>query len=218
MVVVVGGGGVAARKARGAIAAGAKVRIVAPKLSDELPGEAQRISERYAAHHLAQARLVFAATDDRLVNDAVVRDAKAAGILVNRADGEDGDRVEKAAEAGNFIVPAQFNKSGVIVSVAAGSAAVSVAIRDGLAERFNPEWARLAVVVRTLRPLVRTSGLAPSRRAKILRELAGREVIALLQENEKNQNASKDESPVTGEQAVREWLLRRLAEARDESE
>jgi siroheme synthase-like protein len=197
-VVIVGGGAVAARKARAALAAGGVVRVVAMQFSDEMPDEVDRASERYRPAHLDGAKLVFAATDDKAVNDAVVRDAKARGVWVNRADAEDGDA------AGNFIVPAKFDRHGVVVSVSAGSAAMSVAIRDRLAERFDPAWARLAEIVKKLRPMVRESGLAPSRRTVIFRELAG-----LIDESEKG---------VKSEEEIRSWLERRLAEVRDESE
>jgi precorrin-2 dehydrogenase/sirohydrochlorin ferrochelatase len=197
LIVIIGGGKVAARKVRGALAAGAVVRVVAPRFVQELPEEVQRVCEGYQPHHLAGARLVFAATDNPAVNDAVVRDAKAAGVWVNRADGEDGE----TDGAGNFIVPAQFNTGGVTVTVSAGSAAVSVAIRDRLAERFDPAWAKLADIARELRPMVRSSGLAPSRRAAIFRELA-----SFIDDGEK------------GEETIREWLRRRLAEGRDEPE
>jgi precorrin-2 dehydrogenase/sirohydrochlorin ferrochelatase len=197
-VVIVGGGPVAARKARGALAAGAAVRVVAPRFSNEMPAEVHRVPERYRPAHLDGAKLVFAATDDKAVNDAVVRDAKARGVWVNRADAEDGDA------AGNFIVPAQFDRHGVVVSVSAGSAAMSVAIRDRLIERFDPAWATLAEIVRKLRPMVRESGLAPPRRAAIFRELA-----SFIDDGGKD---------VKGEEAIREWLRRRLAEVRDETE
>jgi siroheme synthase-like protein len=201
LAVIVGGGPVAARKARGALAAGAVVRAVAPDFCDEMPGEVQRVLEAYRIDHLAGARLVFAATDDPAVNNAVVRDAKSADIWVNRVDGEETD----GAEVGNFVVPALFKHSGVIVSVAAGSAAVSVAIRDRLAERFEPAWSTMAAIAKTLRPLVRASGLAPSRRAAILREMT--DFIEKL--------AKESNDAVKGEEAVRDWLQRRLAEERD---
>src|SRR5687768_9159451 len=87
LTVIVGGGQVAARKARGLVAAGARrVRLVAPELTGDLPEGIERVTESYQSDHLRGASIVFAATDDAAVNDAVVRDAHAMGAIVCRAD------------------------------------------------------------------------------------------------------------------------------------
>src|SRR5689334_10910631 len=115
--VIVGGGTVAARKARGLLEAGAKVRCVSPVFSPEIPGNVERIAEGYASRHLDGAFLVFAATDNREVNNAVVRDAQARGLLVNRADAEEG-------RPGNFVVPASHRAGNLVLSVSGGSPAL----------------------------------------------------------------------------------------------
>src|SRR4051812_47060021 len=87
LVVIVGGGAVAARKARGLIEAGAtKVRMVSPIFHKDVPAAVESIAERYEARHLKGAGLAFAATDSPETNDAVVGDARRLGILVSRAD------------------------------------------------------------------------------------------------------------------------------------
>ncbi|HET9012598.1 MAG TPA: NAD(P)-dependent oxidoreductase, partial [Gemmatimonadaceae bacterium] len=90
-VLVVGGGTVASRKAAVLIEAGARVRVVAPKVSDALRAlaDAGRVvvaERRYARADIGDAHLVIAATDDRAVNAAVTADAHAAARLVNVAD------------------------------------------------------------------------------------------------------------------------------------
>src|SRR2546422_567656 len=117
LVVIVGGGKVAARKALGLIEAGAKrVRVVAPQVRADLPGGIERIDARYAPEHLDGAILVFAATDVPEVNAAVVRDARGRGLLVSRADMDESD-------PGDFITPARFQDGPVIVAISAGSPA-----------------------------------------------------------------------------------------------
>src|SRR4051794_38596804 len=90
LVVIVGGGVVAGRKARGLIECGAsRVRCVSPTFDAGIPDGVERIVARYEPRHLDGASLAFAATDDPAVNAAVVRDGRARGVLVNRADATD---------------------------------------------------------------------------------------------------------------------------------
>ena len=90
-VVIVGGGEVAARKARSLERCGAAVTLVAPELCGAL---AQQVARGAMVHRakpfeegdLAGARLAVAATNDARVNGQVAAAARAAGIAVNVAD------------------------------------------------------------------------------------------------------------------------------------
>ncbi|MDB5353854.1 MAG: precorrin-2 dehydrogenase and sirohydrochlorin ferrochelatase [Phycisphaerales bacterium] len=192
LVVIVGGGNVAARKAGGLIAAGARrIRCVALEFSADLPAAVDRIKEQYASRHLEGAGLVFAATDRNDVNDAVVRDARERGILVNRADADD-------AEPGDFATPAKLEQGAVIVSVSAGSAALSAAIRDDLARKLDARFVKMADAMKLLRPVIRTSSLPPDQRAMMFRELAADEALSVLDAG--------------GIDALRGWLAERYPE------
>src|SRR5437667_8963831 len=90
LVVIVGGGRVAVRKARGVIDAGAaRVRCIALQIANEMPSLVERLVASFEPRHLEEAGLVFAATDDPAVNDQIVAEAKRRGVLVNRADADD---------------------------------------------------------------------------------------------------------------------------------
>ena len=53
LVVIVGGGRVAVRKAEGLIEGGAtKVRCIAPEIEDEMPAEVERIKTLFVPSHL----------------------------------------------------------------------------------------------------------------------------------------------------------------------
>ena len=192
LVVIVGGGSVAARKARGILGAGAKrIRCVSPAFASDFPGGAERIIEQYAAKHLDGAELVFAATDNHAVNDTIVRDCRQRGIWVNRADSD-------GYEPGDFVTPAKWEEGPVIVTISAGSAALSAALRDKLASTIDLRYVRMAQAMQELRPLILASKLDAARRAAIFRELAAQPALDLL-------NAH-------GIDALRQWLNERLQE------
>lgn len=131
LAVVVGGGPVGERKARGLLDAGAAVRLVSPEITPQLAAwaAAGRLAwERrpYAAVDLAGARLVFAATNQRQVNAQVAADAAALGLLCNVAD---------APGEGSFHVPAVYRGDGVTVAVSTAGASPGHArqLRDRIA-------------------------------------------------------------------------------------
>src|SRR5438045_3998178 len=106
-IVIVRGGEVALRKAKALIEAGAtQIRVIAPRVHERMPQQVTRVVEPYRAEHLLGAALVFAATDDPSVNEAVVRDARQMGVLVCRTDAD-------AEQAGDFATPAVIRRGPV---------------------------------------------------------------------------------------------------------
>jgi siroheme synthase-like protein len=196
LVVIVGGGAVAVRKVRTLLEAGAtRVRVVAPTFHEQMPPQVERVPEPYDARHLDGAGLVYAATDLPEVNDRVVRDAKSRGVLVNRLD--DG------VPAGDFVTPAMWRQGEVVLAVSAGSAALSVAIRDDLAARLDERHVRMSQVMTDLRPRIRDSGLEPATRTAIFRELATEDACEVLRQR--------------GERGLYEWLAQRHPELKLDS-
>lgn len=113
LAVVVGGGNVAFRKAAGAAAAGARVRVIAPRFLREFEAfeGVERIQREFEEADLTGAALVFAATDSREVNRRVGEAARALGIPANIAD---------APEECAFIVPARIHRQGVQIAISTG--------------------------------------------------------------------------------------------------
>jgi len=178
LVVIIGGGAVAVRKADGLLAAGAtRVRVVSPMFHTEMPVDPQRVERIAAAYeprHLDGAALVFAATDLPAVNAAVVRDARARGVIVNRAD---------ADEAGDsdFATPAVHRDGALTITVsAAGNPAVAARIRDEIREDLDARWVALAEAMRSLRPAILAAGLAPDARRELFRALATDEAADIV--------------------------------------
>jgi precorrin-2 dehydrogenase/sirohydrochlorin ferrochelatase len=111
-VLVVGGGKIALRKARGLIEAGAQVTVVAPQWVPEFEALPVRlVQRRFRATDLAGFRLVFAATNERVTNHQIGVAARRRGMLANIAD--------SAGEC-DFIVPARLERGHVQIAVSTG--------------------------------------------------------------------------------------------------
>lgn len=113
LAVVVGGGAVGERKVAGLLAAGAPVRLVSPVATPALAewAQANRLlwwPRPYQTGDLADAFLVFAATNVRAVNAQIADDALHLGLLCNVAD---------APADGNFHVPALYRHEDVVVAI-----------------------------------------------------------------------------------------------------
>jgi uroporphyrin-III C-methyltransferase / precorrin-2 dehydrogenase / sirohydrochlorin ferrochelatase len=125
LVVVVGGGVVAARKIEHLLKAHARVRVVSPELCADLAvfRDLGRIEHRpllFSAPHLEGAQLVVAATDDESVNEAVCVAARERGIWVNVVDD---------AKRSAFIFPAIVDRSPLIVAVGTQGSSPTLARR-----------------------------------------------------------------------------------------
>jgi precorrin-2 dehydrogenase len=137
-VLVVGGGRVAAEKARGLLRAGAVVHVVAPDVGEEVRALDLTWDQRpYGPGDVAGYRLAVACTDDPAVNQAVFDDGEAAGVWVNAAD--DPERC-------SYTLPARLDRGRVLVTVSTGghSPALASWLRDRLAEQVGDEVDTLA--------------------------------------------------------------------------
>jgi four helix bundle protein len=131
LVVVVGGGPVGSRKIKGLLAAGAEVRLVSPMATEELrnlaaAGHFTWIPREYATGDLDEAKLAYAATNQRAVNATIAEDAAARGILCNVAD---------APEEGSFHLPAIYRgaQATIAVSTSGVNPAGAKQLRDRIA-------------------------------------------------------------------------------------
>lgn len=144
--LVVGGGRVAAEKARGLLDCGAVVTVVAPRFEAELLAiDVQRVRRRFEPADVDGRFLVIAATDDRSVNAAVSAAAAEKPIPCNVADDP---------ELCSFILPAVVRRDPIVVGVSSGGSSPALAkrIRDEVAAIVRPEHAALARRLAALRP------------------------------------------------------------------
>jgi len=144
-VVVVGGGGVAARRVPALIEAGAQVHVISPEVGAELPGSGALILSRGYVHgDLEGAWFVLACTDDPTVNEAVAAEAARRRIWCVRAD---------FAPGGTARTPAVTRSSGLTVAVNADDdPRLAAAVRDAI--RVQIDTAALPLRPRRPRPLM----------------------------------------------------------------
>ena len=139
--------------------AGARVRVVAPKIDPVLAGQ-QRIEAivaRFEPRHLDGATLVIAATNDRSVNQQVSVQAKARNLPVNVVDDP---------ELCSFIMPAILDRSPLMVAFSSGGASpVLTRMMRGKLETMIPQgYSRLAGFAERFREVVKQRVTNPEKR------------------------------------------------------
>ncbi len=151
--LVVGGGGVAARKVGLICQAGARVTVVAPVLSYELAqyvaqGVVEHLKREFQDRDLDGQALVISATDDQLVNQRVSTQAKARNIPVNVVDNP---------ALCSFILPSIVDRSPVQIAVSTGGASPVLArlLRSRLESCTPAAYGRLASLVESFRSRVK---------------------------------------------------------------
>ncbi len=160
LCLVVGGGGVALRKAQGLVEEGARVLVVAPEVVvpfEKMADEGQLSIERrgYEPGEASSYALVFAATDDREVNSRVYADANEAGVWVNVAD---------VPDICSFHLPGRIRRGPLQLAIASSGQAPFVVrrLRQLLDRRFGAEWAEWVSSAGRFRDRVREADLSPS--------------------------------------------------------
>jgi precorrin-2 dehydrogenase/sirohydrochlorin ferrochelatase len=178
LCVVVGGGEVALRKVQGLIAAGAEVRVISPEVEPELAlladeGRIDWQRKTFAPDDLCRALLVFAATDDRDVQEQICRQAVLAGQLVNVADDP---------ACCNFQVPACLRRGDLTIAIATGgkSPAVAAMIKARLEPEFGPEYEVLLNLMALVRRQVAGGGYSQAQRKKIYKKILHDDIVELI--------------------------------------
>ena len=129
LVLVVGGGAVARRRAETLLRCGARVRAVSPRFCADFPEVAERLQRAFAPEDLDGALLAVAASGSRTTNREASRRARERGIPVSVAD--------NAAE-GDFFFPSLVASGAAAASVS--SAGLSCSLTRRLSDRLRAVW------------------------------------------------------------------------------
>ncbi|HNV46290.1 MAG TPA: bifunctional precorrin-2 dehydrogenase/sirohydrochlorin ferrochelatase [Spirochaetota bacterium] len=180
-VVIVGGGGVALRKVKDLLDAGARITLVAPSVLPEIAAiaaaEPARVAIRERAYEpgdCAGAALVISATDDGEVNRAVFREAEERNLFINAVDDP---------ENCSFIVPSTIRRGDLLIAVSTGGLSPSMAARlRRELERHVPEdievkLEALAAARKALRENPRLSHLTSAERGEVLKYIANNDEV-----------------------------------------
>lgn len=204
--LIVGGGEVAARKAKLLIRAGARLTVVAPEVGPEV---AALVHQGHAVHERRGFRpedlegkvLVVAATDDEAANVRVSELAQQKAVPVNVVD---------QARLCSFIMPSIVDRSPVIVAVSTGGASPVLArlVRARLETMIPAAFGQLASLAREFRDQVKRRFDDPDRRRHYWEQVldgpiaemifAGR-IGAARRAMRDELGADKDSSPSLGE-------------------
>jgi uroporphyrin-III C-methyltransferase/precorrin-2 dehydrogenase/sirohydrochlorin ferrochelatase len=160
-VVVVGGGAVAAGKLPGLIAAGARITVVAPEITDAIrqTGVA-RVERAFTASDLDGARWVVAAATPA-VNREVAAAAHARGLFVNAVD----DVASASAYLGGVV-----RRGGILVAISTGGLAPALAglLREALEAVLPDDLERWIEVATAARADWKRAGVAMAERRPLL--------------------------------------------------
>jgi siroheme synthase-like protein len=138
LVVVVGGGEIAAGKIDGLLRAGARVRVIAPEVHIAFAEPIRNrkiewVPRKFQADDVSDATLAIAATSAPGVNASVFREAEARGILCNAVDD-----IENCHFYYGSIV--QRGDLQIAISTNGKSPALAQRLRQELEQQFGPEY------------------------------------------------------------------------------
>ena len=181
-VTVVGGGEVAHEKVQGLLEAGARVRVIAPELSEGLQALADdsafdHVARSYAEGDLAGAFLVIAERLGQEVSATLWREANERGIPIN---------VQDETAHCSFIAAAVVRRGDLTVTIStAGKApALAVRLRQELEQRLGSHHARFLELAGRLRaPLLERHPDFTTRR-ELWYRLVDSDVLELLRRDD----------------------------------
>ena len=180
--LVVGGGGVGARKAKTLANCGARVVVVSLAFSSGVDGLDHPLIEcqkkAYEPKDLSGVCLVFAATNDPQLNRRIKADAKAQKVLCNVADG---------AGHSDFILPSVMHKGDLILAVSTSGTSPALArkIRQDLEAQLGPGVEKMLELMGNIRKKLLAQGHAPEDHKTIFYALIEAGLLEMIQSEDK---------------------------------
>jgi precorrin-2 dehydrogenase / sirohydrochlorin ferrochelatase len=167
--VVIGGGRVAERKVRLLLKFNAEVKVISPYAVTNIRtlSEKKKIElllRPYMEGDLQGAALVFAATDDEVINGAVRAEARSKGIPINVVDNP---------ELCDFIVPSVVKKGPITVAISTAGTLplLSKKLRKEIEAVITHDYVKYASIMGSFRRLLIHKVKDKNKRADIMSEI-----------------------------------------------
>ena len=188
-VIIIGGGTLAESKLPALLEAGARVRIISPRLNSTLIAHVRAHHldwwpKLYEPGDLAGSFLVIAATSIPEVNAAVFREAEARSILCNAVD----DTENCHFYYGSIV---QRGDLQIAISTNGKSPAFAQRLRKELEEQFGPEYAAWLERLGAARQILRAQDSEPELTKKWLHLLASRPMFERFLNESAAQNSKE---------------------------
>lgn len=178
LVLLIGAKGEIVHKVDALLEAGARIRVIAPSADDLVKrhaalGNLEWLRREYAAGDLTGAFVIFAATRNPAVHDAIWREGEANGQLVNVMD---------VVDQCNFHGTSFLRRGLLTIAIGTGGAApaLAVTIRKRFEREFGPEYEAFLDFAATLRPEVQRRIPTFKQRVKFWYALVDSPALTLL--------------------------------------
>ncbi|HPP06288.1 MAG TPA: bifunctional precorrin-2 dehydrogenase/sirohydrochlorin ferrochelatase, partial [Syntrophorhabdaceae bacterium] len=169
LCLVIGGGQVAERKVNILIKCGARVRVIAPSMTKRLlnlgeKGKIEILKRDYKKGDIKGAFIVFAATDNKNINQEIKKDAQALGVITNVVDDP---------EYCDFIVPSIVKKGPVIIAISTSGTLPMFArvFKEKVEQILTDEHIRYVKKIGRLRKIIQNEVADPKKRNMIMDEI-----------------------------------------------
>jgi len=188
-VIIIGGGALAESKLPALLQSGARVRIISPRLNDNLIAQVRANNldwwpKLYEPGDLAGAFLVIAATSDPEVNSAVFQEAEARRIICNAVDDTDNCHFYY----GSIV---QRGDLQIAISTNGKSPALAQRLRHELEQQFGPEYAAWLDWLGAARELLRAQNSEPELTKQWLHLLASQPMFKEFLRDSSHQNSNQ---------------------------
>ena len=183
--LVVGGGGVASRKAKTLAECGAIVTVVSPEFSQSLrelekTSAVTLICRSYETSDLDGKFLVIGATNNEDLNRRINADAESRNMLCNIAD---------VPDICNFILPSIIRRGDLVIAVSTSgkSPAFAKKLRKDLEKNFGDEYARFLHLMGAIRNKLLCTAHAPETHKPLFERLIHHNLLELIKNNRKEE-------------------------------
>lgn len=180
-VVIVGGGHVARQKVEALVPTKAQITVVSPTVTDKLKtyideGRAVWKQKLFEPADLDDAALIFAATNDETVNDAV-EEATQHWQLLNRAD---------AKGRMDFMNPAVIRRGDFVITVSTtgASPALTRKVKADLQEQYDESYTEYVAFLKEARLLILKNYEDDAKKVALAQLLEPEILVWIQQKNE----------------------------------